>query len=88
MLQHVIDLEKDARPIARNPYKVAPPEAEFIEKEIKMLLDLDCIEESISDWASPIVLVRKANGELRMCIDYRGLNKATIRDQYPLPRID
>ena len=53
-----------------------------------MLLDLDCIEESISEWASPIVLVRKANGELRMCIDYRGLNKVTIRDQYPLPRID
>ena len=52
------------------------------------MLDLNCIEESTSEWASPIVLVKKANGDLRMCIDYRGLNKATIRDVYPLPRID
>ena len=53
-----------------------------------MLLDLGCIEESNSEWSSPIVLVKKTNGELRMCIDYRGLNKATVRDEYPLPRID
>ena len=53
-----------------------------------MLLKLKCIEVSKSNWASPIVLVRKSDGSLRMCIDYRALNKATKRDEYPLPRID
>ena len=42
-----------------------------------LLLKLECIEESKSDWALPIVLVRKANGDLRLCIDYRALNKVT-----------
>ena len=41
---------------------------------------MNCIEESNSEWASPIVLAKKANGDLRMCIDYRGLNKVTVRD--------
>ena len=80
ILQHRIHLKSDARAIARVPYKVAPAKAEFIEKEVKLLLKMGCIEESNSDWASPIVLVKKANGDRRMCIDYRGLNKSTIRD--------
>ena len=88
VLQHRIDLTKDAKPISRAPYKVAPSEIEYIGNEVKLLLDLHCIEESTSEWASHVVLVKKANGDLRMCIDYRGLNKVTIRDLYPLPRID
>ena len=78
----------DAKSIAHAPYKVAPIEQEFIESEIKLLRELNCIEESTFEWASPIVLVKKANGTLRMCIDYRGLNKVTRRDLFPLPRID
>lgn len=74
--------------MAVKPYKVAPPESEFIDKEIEFLLKTGCVEVSTSDWAAPIVLVKKATGELRMCIDYRGLNKVTKRDQFPLPRID
>ena len=54
-------------------------EQEFIEKEVK-LLEMMCIEESNCEWASPIVLVRKANGTLQICIDYRGLNKFNVRD--------
>ena len=67
---------------------MAPIENDYIEKEIKILKELNCIEESNSKWASPIVLVKKANGDLKMCIDYQGLNKVTIRDLYPLPLID
>ena len=70
------------------PYNYAPKEQDFIKSEIDLLLSLGCIEPSVSEWASPIVLVRKPNGEIRMCIDYRGLNKRTARDPYPLPRID
>ena len=53
-----------------------------------MLLKLGCIEVSSSKWAASIVLVKKSSGDYRLCIDYRGLNAATIRDQFPLPRID
>ena len=60
----------------------------FIEKEIETLLQLGCIEESMSAWAAPIVLAKKHNGDLRMCIDFRVLNRYTDRDEYPLPRID
>ena len=53
-----------------------------------MLLKLGCIKESKSNWAQPIVIVNKSNGDLRLGIDYRLLNKLTKRDPYPLPRID
>ena len=75
VLQHKIELTKDSRPIRSVPYKYAPKEEEFIKSELELLKKLGCIEESTSEWASPIVLVRKSNGEIRMCIDYRGLNK-------------
>ena len=58
------------------------------EKEVKKMLDNDIIETSESPWASPVVLVRKKDGSLRYCIDYRKLNAITIKDSYPLPRID
>ena len=53
-----------------------------------MLIKLGCIESSASDWSASIVLARKANGDYRMCIDYRALNKVTVKNKYPLPRID
>lgn len=61
---------------------------EFVRQHIKKLLDTGVIIESQSDWASPLVLVPKATGELRMCVDYRDLNERTRKDQYPLPRIE
>ena len=64
--------------------------AEF--KELKLLVkdptDKGFIRPSISSWGAPVLLVKKKDGTLRMCIDYRNLNKVTIRNKYPLPRID
>ena len=80
VLQHYINLELDSSLIARAPYTIALIENEYIEKEVHLLLDLNCIEPSNSKWSSPIVLVKKSNGDLRMCINYRGLNKVTICD--------
>ena len=53
-----------------------------------MLLKLGLIKPSNSEWAAPIVIVKKSNGDYRLCIDYRGLNKVTKRDLFPLQRID
>lgn len=63
--------------MSKAPYKVAPKEDDFIRGEVDLLLKLGCIEEANSDYAFPIVLVKKSGGDLRMCIDYRGLNKMT-----------
>ena len=59
-----------------------------LEEEMNKLMDIGCIEPSTSPHASPLVLVRKKNGGLRVCIDYRNVNKDTVPDKYPMPRID
>ncbi|CAH2108922.1 unnamed protein product [Euphydryas editha] len=70
------------------PYRVTPVKKELIRKEIDNMLELGVIEEAESEWASPIVLVPKKNGEPRFCVDYRKLNSVTRTDKYPLPLID
>ena len=56
--------------------------------KLKELLDLGLIRPSVSPWSAPAIFIRKKDGSWRLCIDYRELNKATIKNQYPLPRID
>ena len=58
------------------------------EAHLKKMLNADVIQESVSDWASSPVLIRKCDGTVRWCIDYRGLNKVTVKDVFPLPLID
>ena len=72
------------QPVRRIPFHLK----EAAEKEVQRMLDKDVIEPSNSPWASPVVLVRKKDGSLRYCIDYRRLNAITKKDSYPLPRID
>ena len=64
-----------------------PDEQNFIKEEIERMLESNIIQPSESPWASPVVLVRKKNGKLRFCVDYRKLNHVTKKDAYPLPRI-
>ncbi|KAJ9521462.1 hypothetical protein QJQ45_008876 [Haematococcus lacustris] len=85
---HTIPLVPDARPPVTPMYRLSKPEQEELKRQIQDYLAKGMIEPSSSPYAAPILFVQKKSGELRMCIDYRQLNKLTLRDQYPLPRID
>ncbi|KAH0765510.1 hypothetical protein KY285_001381 [Solanum tuberosum] len=83
-----IDLEPGTRPISIPPYRMAPAELRELKAQIQELLDKGFIRPSASPWGAPVLFVKKKNGSMRMCIDYRQLNRVTIRNKYPLPRID
>jgi hypothetical protein len=87
VVQHVIDTG-DAKPVTRPPYKMSPLELDELQKQLKELLSLGLIQPSTSPWGAPVLFVKKKNGSMRMCIDYRALNKVTLRNKYPLPHID
>ena len=67
---------------------MAPTKLKEFKEQLKDLLDKGFIRPSISPWRAPVLLVRNKDGSLRMCIDYRQLNKVTIKNKYPIPRID
>ncbi|WMV50937.1 hypothetical protein MTR67_044322 [Solanum verrucosum] len=83
-----IDLLPDTQPISIPPYRMAPAELKELKEQLKDFLDKGFIRPSISPWGAPVLFVKKKNGSLRMCIDYRQLNKVTIKNKYPIPRID
>ncbi|KAJ0524802.1 putative nucleotidyltransferase, Ribonuclease H [Helianthus annuus] len=83
-----IELAPGAAPIARAPYRLAPAELKELSTQLQELLDKGFIRPSSSPWGAPVLFVKKKDGTFRMCIDYRELNKVTIKNRYPLPRID
>jgi len=83
-----IDLAPDTLPISIPPYRMAPAELKELKQQLQDLLNKSFIRPSISPWGAPVLFVKKKDGSLRMCIDYRQLNKVTIRNKYPLPRIE
>ena len=82
-----INLNTDKQ-IRYRPYRLSIYERQIVKDKISEMLQAGIIKESQSEYASPIVLVKKKNGDYRMCVDYRSLNRITTRDFYPLPRID
>ena len=78
----------DMRPVRLSPYRLPHAYQDLVHKEVQEMLDAGIIERSLSEWASPIVLVNKKDGTLRLCIDYRRLNAESQMDAYPMPRID
>ena len=78
----------DDRAFNCNPRRLSFEEKVHLEKILERLLLSEIIRPSESPYASPIVLTKKKNGEMRLCIDYRVLNKITVRDNYPLPYIE
>ena len=85
-VEHEINLTTD-KPIKLSPYKRSPQEKQIIRDQIKEMLENGVIEESQSPYSAPVVLVKKKNGKIRFCVDYRQLNQITIKDNHPLPLI-
>ncbi|GJS68945.1 putative reverse transcriptase domain-containing protein [Tanacetum coccineum] len=83
-----IDLVPGAAPVARAPYRLAPAEMQELSTQLQELSDKGFIRPSSSPWGAPVLFVKKKDGSFRMCIDYRELNKLTVKNRYPLPRID
>ena len=87
-VEHRINLQPDAQPVKQRPYTTNPEKTQFIEEEIERMKALGIIVESDSPWASPVVVVGKKTGDYRFCVDFRRLNELTIKDAYPLPKIE
>ncbi|XP_035546655.1 uncharacterized protein LOC118348672 [Juglans regia] len=87
-MEFVIDLELGAAPVHKAPYRMALAKLKELKTQLQELVDKGFIQPSTSPWGAPVLFVKKKDGTLRMCIDYRELNKVTIKNKYPLPRID
>ncbi|KAA0047446.1 pol protein [Cucumis melo var. makuwa] len=87
-VEFAIVLEPGTVPISRAPYRMAPAELKELKVQLQELLDKGFIRSSVSPWGAPVLFVKKKDGSMRLCIDFRELNKVTVKNKYPLPRID
>jgi hypothetical protein len=87
-LEFTIDLKLGNESIEITPYQMSTLELQELKIQLKELLDLGLIHASLSPWGAAIIFIRKKDGSWRLCIDYRELNKAKIKNQYPLSIID
>lgn len=87
-VEFTIDLVPGATPISKAPYRMAPLELQELKVQLKELLDKGFIRASVSPWGAPVLFMKKKDGTMRLCIDYRELNHHTIKNKYPLPRIE
>ena len=85
---HRIEVTPGARPRQAQPYRASHASRDVIAKEVQLQRDLGVIEPSSAEWAFPVVLVPKPDGTMRFGVNYRQLNEVTVRDVYPLPRMD
>ncbi|GBG89864.1 hypothetical protein CBR_g49712 [Chara braunii] len=87
-VEHSIQLVPDYRVHHQAPYRLSIPEATELKRQLEELLRLGFIKPSNSPWGVPVLFACKADGTLRLCIDYRGLNRYTVKNSYPMPRAD
>jgi hypothetical protein len=87
-VEFVIELQPDTAPISKRSYRMPPKELAELKKQLQELLDKGYIRPSSSPWGCPTLFVKKKDGRPRLCVDYRPLNAVTIKNKYPLPRID
>jgi hypothetical protein len=84
----VIELKRGTAPIYKTPFRMTTPELAKLKEDIKELLEKGFIHLSSSSWGAPMIFVLKKDGTRRLYVDYRALNEVTIKNMYPLPRID
>jgi hypothetical protein len=87
-VEFVIELQPGTAPISKRPYQMPSKELAELKNQLQELLDKGYIRPTSSPWGSPALFVKKKDGSLRMCVDYHPLNAVTIKNKYPLPRID
>ena len=83
-----IDVVPSATSASITPYRIALVELKELKLQLQELLEKGFIRPSVSPWEAPMLFVKKKDGTLRLCVDYRQLNKMTVKNKYPLPRID
>ncbi|GJW66920.1 putative reverse transcriptase domain-containing protein [Tanacetum coccineum] len=77
-----------AQPVSKASYRMAPVELKELKDQLQELLERGCIRASVSLWAAPVLFMKKKDSSMRLCVDYRELNRITVRNRYPLPRIN
>ncbi|KAA0059930.1 ty3-gypsy retrotransposon protein [Cucumis melo var. makuwa] len=87
-IDFAIELESGTTSISRAPYRMPPAELKEMKVQLQKLLDKGFIRPSVSSWRALVLFVKKKDGSMRLCIDYRELNKVTVKNRYPLPRIE
>lgn len=86
--EHRINVKDESDVVHCQPHRAGPKSRKLQQEEVDTMLDQDVIEPAASEWASPVVIVPKSDGNWRFCVDYRKLNSITVKDSYPLPRMD
>jgi len=87
-IEFAIELLPGTTPISKAPYRMAPTKLVELKKQLQELLHKGLIQPSVSPWGAPVLFVRKKDGSLRLCIDYRELNRVTVKNKYPLLHMD
>jgi hypothetical protein len=87
-VEFVIDLLPGTAPISKRPYRMSVEELKELKKQLTELQEAGYIRPSSSPWGAPVLFVQKKDGSQRMCVDYRSLNDVTVKNKYPLPRIE
>jgi hypothetical protein len=83
-----INLMLGVAPVSKTPYKMSTPKLKELQMQFEEILKKGYICPSVSPWGSSVLFVNKKNGTLRLCIEFRHLNKVTVKNKYPLPRMD
>ena len=87
-IDHEIDTVPGEAPPHKSPYKLSPAEMDELKRQIETLLEQGWIRPTSSPYGSPILFMPKKDGKWRMCIDYRALNRITVKNRYPLPKVE
>jgi hypothetical protein len=87
-IDHEIKIVENAIPPSQQPFRMSQPELAELKRQLEVLLEKGFIRPSKSPYAAPVLFAKKKDGTLRMCVDYRALNKITIKNKYPIPRVD